>query len=86
MPPRAGGPPRQLVVLLHGVGPDGQDLIELAPAIAPVLPNAAFVAPDAPDPCDMAPFGYHWFSLRDRRPGALLLGVQAVAPVFAAFP
>ena len=26
--PSAGGPPRQLVVLLHGVGADGQDLIE----------------------------------------------------------
>ena len=24
--PAAGGPPRQLVVLLHGVGADGQDL------------------------------------------------------------
>lgn len=25
MPPRAGGPPRQLIVLLHGVGADGND-------------------------------------------------------------
>jgi phospholipase/carboxylesterase len=85
MPPRAGGPPRHLVVLQHGVGADGQDLVELAPAMAGVLPNAAFLAPDAPDPCDMAPFGHHWFSLRGRRPEALLLGVQAVAPVLAAF-
>jgi phospholipase/carboxylesterase len=85
VPPRAGGPPRQLVVLLHGVGADGQDLIELAPAMAPVLPGAAFVAPNAPEPCDMAPFGYQWFSLRDRRPDALLLGVQAVAPLLDAF-
>jgi phospholipase/carboxylesterase len=85
MLPRAGGPPRQLVVLLHGVGADGHDLIELAPALAAVLPGAAFVAPDAPEPCDMAPFGYQWFSLRDRRPAALLLGVEAVAPVIDAF-
>jgi phospholipase/carboxylesterase len=84
MAPRAGGPPRQLVVLLHGVGADGQDLIELAPAMAALLPGAAFVAPNAPDPCDMAPFGYQWFSLRDRRPDALLLGVQAVAPLLDA--
>jgi phospholipase/carboxylesterase len=55
VPPRAGGPPRQLVVLLHGVGADGHDLIELAPALAAALPGAAFVAPDAPDVCDMAP-------------------------------
>jgi phospholipase/carboxylesterase len=74
MPPGAGGPPRQLIVLLHGVGADGNDLIALAPALAKRLPNAAFVAPDAPEPCDLAPFGCQWFSLRDRRPAALLLG------------
>ena len=78
-PPRAGGPPRQLIVLLHGVGADGYDLIDLASAMAAALPGAAFVAPHAPDPCDMAPFGRQWFSLRDRRPEALLLGAQAVA-------
>jgi phospholipase/carboxylesterase len=84
-PPRAGGPPRQLIVLLHGVGADGEDLIELAPAMAETLPGAAFVAPDGPEPCDMAPFGRQWFSLRDRRPEALLLGVQAVTPLVDAF-
>jgi phospholipase/carboxylesterase len=85
VPARAGGPPRQLVVLLHGVGADGHDLIELAPALAAALPGAAFVAPDAPDVCDMAPYGFQWFSLRDRRPEALLLGVQAAAPALDAF-
>jgi phospholipase/carboxylesterase len=85
LPPQAGGSPRQLVVLLHGVGASGDDLIELAPALAAVLPGAAFVAPNAPEPCDMAPFGYQWFSLRDRRPDALLLGVQAAAPLVDAF-
>jgi phospholipase/carboxylesterase len=52
-----GGAARQLVVLLHGVGADGADLIELAPGLAEHLPQAAFVAPAAPQPCDMAPFG-----------------------------
>ncbi|MGH6900826.1 MAG: alpha/beta hydrolase, partial [Geminicoccaceae bacterium] len=85
MPPRAGGLPRQLIVLLHGVGADGNDLIALAPVLAERLPDAAFVAPDAPEPCDVAPFGRQWFSLRERRPEALLLGVQAVAPVVDAF-
>ena len=85
MPPRAGGPPRQLIVLLHGVGADGEDLITLAPVLAERLPHAAFVAPNGPEPCDIAPFGYQWFSLRDRRPDALLLGVQAAAPLVDAF-
>lgn len=85
VPPLAGGAPRQLVILLHGVGADGNDLIGLAPALARHLPHAAFVAPNAPEPCDMAPFGYQWFSLQDRRPHALLLGVQAAAPLLDAF-
>ena len=85
LPPRQPGPPRQLVVLLHGVGADGSDLIELAPALALRLPHAAFVAPDGPEPCDMAPFGRQWFSLRDRQPAALLAGVEASLPVLNAF-
>lgn len=87
--PKAGGKPRQLVGLLHGVGADGQDLIELAPIWAEALPEAAFVAPDAPSPCDMfppgAPFGRQWFSLQDRSPARLAAGVRAVAPAVEAF-
>ena len=83
--PQRGGKPRQLVVLLHGVGADGNDLIGLAPYWAPLLPEAEFVAPDAPFPCDMAPFGRQWFSLQDRSPDAILAGVRATAPVLDAF-
>jgi phospholipase/carboxylesterase len=79
------GVAKQLVVLLHGVGADGDDLIGLAPALARFLPHAAFVAPNGPEPCDMAPFGYQWFSLQDRRPEALLRGVQVAAPLLDAF-
>jgi phospholipase/carboxylesterase len=78
--PRAGGMPRSLVVLLHGVGADGQDLIGLAPLLAEQLPHALFVAPDGPQPCDMAPYGRQWFSLQDRRPEAMLAGVRRTAP------
>jgi phospholipase/carboxylesterase len=85
VPPRRPGPPRQLVVLLHGVGADGNDLIALAPELARRLPHAAFVAPDGPEPCDMAPFGRQWFSLRERRPAALLAGVEAALPALDAF-
>lgn len=84
MPPQAGAA-AQLVVLLHGVGADGNDLIGLAPALARHLPNAAFVAPNAPEPCDMAPFGHQWFSLQDRRPEAIEAGVRRSAPVLDAF-
>ncbi len=85
LPPRDGGPPRQVVALLHGVGADGHDLIGLAPPLAAHLPGAAFVAPDAPFPCDMASFGRQWFSLQDRRPAALLAGLDAAVPPLEAF-
>ena len=83
--PRAGGPPRHLVVLLHGVGADGQDLIGLAPMLAEFLPHARFVAPDGPQRCDLAPHGRQWFSLQDRRPTAMLAGAERTAVVVDGF-
>lgn len=83
--PASGRAPRQLVLLLHGLGADGSDLIGLAPYWAPLLPDAEFVAPDAPFPCDMAPFGRQWFSLQDRSPAAILAGVREAAPILDAF-
>lgn len=83
--PAAGGPPRHLVVLLHGVGSDGQDLIGLAPMLANFLPHARFVAPDGPQPCDLAPYGRQWFSLQDRRPAAMLAGAERTAPALDAY-
>jgi phospholipase/carboxylesterase len=83
--PRAGGKPTSLVVLLHGLGADGNDLISLAPYWAPILPNTEFLSPHAPFPCDMAPIGYQWFSFQERTPTAVLAGVRAAAPFLEAF-
>lgn len=83
--PASGGPPEQLVILLHGLGADGQDLIGIAPHWARVLPNAAFVSPNALFPCDMAPMGYQWFSVQDRTPEAMLAGVRMAASPLEAF-
>lgn len=74
--PASGGPARQLVVLLHGLGADGEDLIGLAPYLAQALPDAAFVAPNAPFACDMAPMGYQWFSLQTNDPQQLYWGAE----------
>jgi phospholipase/carboxylesterase len=62
--PRAGGAPRQLVVLLHGYGSDGNDLIALGQHWGALLPEALFVAPNAPDACAENPLGYQWFPLQ----------------------
>jgi phospholipase/carboxylesterase len=84
-PPASGGKPSRLVILLHGLGADGNDLIGLAPYWAPLLPEAEFLSPNAPFPCDMSPSGYQWFSSQDRSPVAVLAGVRAAAPILDAF-
>ncbi|MBT3396376.1 MAG: phospholipase [Alphaproteobacteria bacterium] len=59
----ASGTTRQLVIFLHGYGADGNDLIGLAQQWAALLPDAAFVAPHAPDPCAQAPMGRQWYPI-----------------------
>ena len=77
--PAAPGAPRQLVVLCHGLGADGHDLIDIAAAWKQAVPHAAFAAPDAPFPCDMAPMGRQWFSVADRTPVLMEQGVRRAA-------
>lgn len=84
-PPVAGGEPRRLVILLHGLGADGNDLIGLQQYWGPLVPEAEFVSPNAPFPCDGAPYGHQWFSVRDRSAPAMLAGVRAAAPLLDAF-
>jgi phospholipase/carboxylesterase len=84
-PPVSGGKPRRLVILLHGLGADGNDLIGLQQYWGRLVPEAEFVSPNAPFPCDMAPWGYQWFSVQDRSPPAVLAGVRAAAPSIDAF-
>lgn len=70
------GTPTSAVLLLHGLGSSADDLIELAPYIAPALPHTVFISPNAPQACDMAPMGYQWFSLLQRTPQSMWTGVQ----------
>jgi phospholipase/carboxylesterase len=83
--PRAGGPARELVVFLHGYGADGNDLIDIGRAWQPLLPNAAFVSPHAPEPCAMAGAGRQWFGLTFREPKERWIGVNTAAPVLERF-
>jgi phospholipase/carboxylesterase len=58
------GKTKQLVVFLHGFGADGADLIALGRQWQQMLPDAAFVAPNAPQSCELMPMGYQWFPLK----------------------
>ncbi|MBA3325654.1 MAG: dienelactone hydrolase family protein [Rhodobacteraceae bacterium] len=59
----ASGRADSLVILLHGYGADGNDLIGLAEPLAPHLPNTRFLAPNAPERCANNPAGYQWFPI-----------------------
>lgn len=61
-------PAKKLVVLLHGLGSDGHDLIGLVPFIKDDLPDCYFISPHGVEPYDMAPYGRQWFSLQNRDP------------------
>ncbi len=83
--PASGGAARSLVILLHGVGADGNDLIGLAPRFAAALPDTAFVSPNAPYPCDMAPHGRQWFSIQTQDPALRLAAIRQTAAILNAF-
>ncbi len=61
--PPLSGETKSVVLFLHGYGADGDDLLGLADPLAPHMPDTAFVAPDAPDPCLSNPQGYQWFPI-----------------------
>jgi len=82
--PRGGGA-RRLVVFLHGYGADGNDLIEIGRAWQALLPDTAFISPNAPEPCAGAPMGRQWFALTFRDPDERWRGVNAAAPGLNAF-
>ncbi len=57
------GETRSVVVFLHGYGANGADLLGLADPLGEHLPDTLFIAPDAPESCAGAPFGYQWFPI-----------------------
>ncbi len=83
--PSSGGDPDSLVVLVHGYGADGNDLIGLAPYFAEVLPNTAFVSPHAPYPCEMAPVGRQWFNVWNEDPVSRLEEIRHAAAILDGF-
>ncbi|PCH99357.1 MAG: phospholipase [Alphaproteobacteria bacterium] len=56
---------KNIVVLLHGYGASGRDLIGIGDEWKNALPNTIFISPDAPFPCEMAPAGLQWYSLNE---------------------
>lgn len=76
----ASGKAKNLMILMHGLGSNGDDLFSLVPFLRRGLPDTHFFAPDGVESCDMGPFGYQWFSLQDRTEGVLLKEIERNSP------
>ena len=55
--------PKQIIILWHGYGGDGQDISTLALNWRRFLPEAVFLCPNAPEVCAVNSFGYQWFDM-----------------------
>lgn len=80
----ASGKTRKIVLLLHGFGSSGADLISLAPHWQQLMPDALFLAPNAPESCPPSG-GYQWWPLAAFDPKALAAGARSAAPAIDAF-
>lgn len=54
---------QKAVIMLHGYGSKGKEMLSLAPFVAGKIQNTIFYAPNAPIKFE---FGYKWFDLDDR--------------------
>ncbi|MGV3650287.1 MAG: alpha/beta hydrolase [Devosia sp.] len=84
LPPASGGAPKSLMVMLHGYGADGHDLIALGRYWVRALPDTLFVSPNAPERCAMSPMGYQWFPLSLDRTISRVTGAAAARPAIVA--
>jgi phospholipase/carboxylesterase len=82
--PLSGGAPKRIVLLLHGFGSSGADMIALAPAWQQAMPETLFLAPHAPQQGPMRG-GYQWWPLGTLSPAALAAGAASAAPAINAF-
>src|SRR5215217_7364379 len=83
--PASGAAPRSLVILLHGYGSNGDDLIGLVPYWREALPDTVFLSPNAPQACPGAPGGRQWWALTSFSPDARAAGVRQAAPIVDGF-
>ena len=72
--PEKGNDIKNVVLLLHGYGGDGNDISMLTLNWKRHLPNTIFICPNGHEPCAINPSGYQWFDLRYDDPNYILDG------------
>ena len=85
LPPKSGGLPKQIMVLLHGYGADGADLIGLGREWGELWPDMLFVSPNAPEICERSAGGYQWFPLNVDRIAGRIEGAATARPIIVSF-
>jgi len=76
----ASGIPKQLYILLHGVGSSASNLLPLAKRLQTDYPEAACLIPDAPHEFDGGATGYQWYSIRGMNEENRQARIAAVIP------
>lgn len=62
---------KNLMIMLHGYGSNGDDLMALKPFFDRLLPDTYFYSPNGIEECELGVYGYQWFSLMDRTDEAI---------------
>ena len=83
--PLSNSRPNALVVLIHGYGSNGNDLISLAAMIQPSLRDAAFVAPNAPSQISGMVAAHQWWPIETFSMAERAAGAAVAAPGLDAF-
>lgn len=72
------GQAKYLMILFHGYGSDGQDLITLSQIFDSIIPQTIYLSPNAPSKTGFG--GYQWFPLSDLSNRELETGTIQIAP------
>ena len=77
--------PKQIIILCHGYGGDGQDISVLANKWRRFLPDAVFLCPNAPEVCTVNQLGYQWFDMIVENDEAILEKSLVTEKIFNTF-
>lgn len=83
--PLTASTPSALVVLIHGYGSNGHDLISIGAMIQPLLPEAAFFAPHAPSQIAGMAAAHQWWPIETFSAVERTAGAASAAPALDAF-
>lgn len=79
--PANGGKPKKIMIMLHGVGANGDNLISLANFFQTDFPDMLFIAPNGPEKFSEGFGGYQWFTYWDRTHAQIVQGVEQASAI-----